>query len=90
MFGCVLFLDTSFYWSHRWLHHPSIYKYVHKQHHEYRGTIGFAAEYAHLVEQVVSNYIGVAGLVVILRVHPLLWLTWLAYRLCQTYEGHSG
>ena len=48
----MLFLDTSFYWSHRLLHHPRLYKHFHKQHHEYRGTIGFAAEYAHFVEQV--------------------------------------
>ena len=33
--------DTLFYFTHRWLHSPLLYKSVHKQHHEYIGTIGF-------------------------------------------------
>ncbi len=52
MLALQLFLDTTFYWSHRALHHPALYKHFHKQHHEYKGTIGFAAEYASTVEQV--------------------------------------
>ena len=42
----MLFLDCWFYWSHRALHHPLLYKRVHKQHHEYLGTVSVAAEYA--------------------------------------------
>ncbi len=90
MFTCLVFLDAAFYWSHRLLHHPAMYKHFHKQHHEYKGTIGFAAEYASPVEQVVSNYLSTVGMVVYLGVHPLFWLVWLAYRLLQTYETHSG
>ncbi len=28
MYALYVFMDFSFYWVHRWLHHPSIYKYV--------------------------------------------------------------
>ena len=28
-----LWLDFSFYWEHRLSHHPSVYRFVHKQHH---------------------------------------------------------
>jgi sterol desaturase/sphingolipid hydroxylase (fatty acid hydroxylase superfamily) len=52
MVGCQLFLEASFYWIHRALHHPTLYKHIHKQHHEYKGTIGFATEYATPAEQV--------------------------------------
>lgn len=31
---CVFVNDTLFYWAHRALHHRSVYKYIHKQHHE--------------------------------------------------------
>ena len=51
MLAALLFLDFSFYWSHRLFHHPFLYRF-HKQHHSYVGTVGFAAEYAHPVEQV--------------------------------------
>ena len=31
--GCALMADTWFYWSHRMMHHPSVYRKVHKLHH---------------------------------------------------------
>ena len=45
----LLFLiveDTLFYWGHRMLHHPKLY-WIHKHHHEYHQTIGFASQYVH-------------------------------------------
>ena len=29
----ILLHDTYFYWAHRWMHHPKIFKYVHQTHH---------------------------------------------------------
>lgn len=40
--------DFVFYWSHRLLHHPRLYK-IHKKHHQYYVTTGLAAEFAHPV-----------------------------------------
>jgi len=34
----------------RLLHHHSIYKYVHKVHHDHAAPFGMAAEYAHPIE----------------------------------------
>ena len=46
----------------RLFHHPLIYKYIHKKHHEWTSPIGIVADYAHPIEHVVSNitpmYIG--------------------------------
>jgi hypothetical protein len=36
VFFCLCVDDTIFYWSHRGLHHPSIYKYIHKKHHLFK------------------------------------------------------
>lgn len=49
--------DTLFYFGHRALHHKTLYGLIHKQHHSYTGTRSFAAEYAHVVEDVVTAYI---------------------------------
>ena len=46
-----------FYWAHRALHHRSIYKYIHKKHHEFKATVAMAAEHAHPVEQLLANAI---------------------------------
>lgn len=85
-----MFNDIGFYFTHRAMHHGSVYKYWHSKHHEFKGTIGFSAEYAHPLEVVVSNQIPTIGGVFLLGTHPLLVVVWVALRLQQTYEAHSG
>ena len=84
--------DVGFYWSHRAVHHPSLYKHIHKQHHAYTGSIGFAAEYASPLESIISNALPTIGGMLFFGCHgsALLFLVWLAVRLQQTYEAHSG
>src|SRR5262249_24312495 len=86
-----LFNAVLFYIVHRILHEiPYLYRTVHKKHHKYVGTIGFAAEYSHPIAQIFANNIPTVGYCLFFGVHPLVWLVWLAWRLEETYEGHSG
>ncbi|CAN8072820.1 unnamed protein product [Agarophyton chilense] len=39
----LLFSDCIIYFVHRGLHHPAIYKYIHKHHHSFINTTPFAA-----------------------------------------------
>jgi len=59
--GQVIFFmlceDFFFYWCHRLLHHPKLYPYIHKIHHEYNITISIAAEYAHPLEFLFGNIV---------------------------------
>lgn len=87
------FESFLFYLSHRFLHTRALFATVHKKHHEYHGPNGFAAEYAHPIEQFLGNYFPVLfGPCILFRnkTHTTTWLTWLAWRLIQTYERHSG
>uniref|UniRef100_A0A7S0J978 Fatty acid hydroxylase domain-containing protein n=1 Tax=Calcidiscus leptoporus TaxID=127549 RepID=A0A7S0J978_9EUKA len=84
------FNDWLFYWSHRAFHHKLLYKAFHKQHHAFRGSVGAAAEFAHPVEVVVANQLPTVGFLLGVGAHPLLQAAWLALRLTQTYEVHSG
>mmetsp|Transcript_19907 Transcript_19907/g.25829 ORF Transcript_19907/g.25829 Transcript_19907/m.25829 type:complete len:194 (-) Transcript_19907:899-1480(-) len=68
---CMQIDDFWFYWSHRLLHHRSIYKYIHKKHHEFRHTIPIAVEYAHPVEDFISNTVSTLLGPFILRSHLL-------------------
>lgn len=89
-FVSTVVLDAGFFWAHRLIHEKMLYKWIHKQHHEYTGTIGFAAEYAHWVEQILGNQIPSIIGCALLGSHIFVWLVWLAYRLIGTYTAHSG
>jgi ring-1,2-phenylacetyl-CoA epoxidase subunit PaaE len=46
----LLVSDTWFYWSHRIMHHPRIYKYVHALHHKSLDVNPFTAQSFHVIE----------------------------------------
>mmetsp|Transcript_10830 Transcript_10830/g.17728 ORF Transcript_10830/g.17728 Transcript_10830/m.17728 type:complete len:325 (-) Transcript_10830:43-1017(-) len=85
-----LFNDFFFYWAHRLVHSKPLYKIIHKQHHKYIGSESIAAEYAHPVEQVLANQMPTLGGMVLFGSHAYQFWVWLAYRLEETYESHSG
>ncbi|KJE89369.1 sterol-C5-desaturase [Capsaspora owczarzaki ATCC 30864] len=57
-FSAVFFLfftDMCIYWIHRWLHHPLIYKYVHKPHHRWLVPTPFASHAFHPVDGFLQS-----------------------------------
>lgn len=92
IFVCILIEDFLFYWSHRILHHPSLYKYFHKKHHEFKVLSGYAiaSEYTHPVESLVGNIIPVMMGPLVTRSHFFTSCTWLVIRMLKTCDAHSG
>ncbi|OMJ92001.1 hypothetical protein SteCoe_5318 [Stentor coeruleus] len=96
-FGQILFFimidDIFVYWSHRLLHTPYFYKWIHKQHHEFNMNISMVSEYAHPIEYVIGNIVPIGAGPVLYgqnRVHIITWYLWLMFRSLHTSEGHSG
>lgn len=87
---CSFVNDWGFYWSHRLFHSSWLYRNIHKKHHNYVGSIGFAAEHAHPIEQIFANTLPSIGGCMLAGVHPWVFWCWLTTRLQQTYEAHSG
>jgi sterol desaturase/sphingolipid hydroxylase (fatty acid hydroxylase superfamily) len=97
VFVCqVVFLimveDTMFFWSHRMLHQPWIYPYIHKMHHEFYNSIIFSCAYAHPIEHIFANSLPslVGSKLLFGKCHVLTMLVFLTLRLTETAEAHSG
>ncbi len=47
--------DIASYFTHWLIHKPLLYSMVHKQHHEFKTTVSYAAEYAGVLEYLFVN-----------------------------------
>lgn len=81
--------DFVFYWGHRALHTPWLYKNVHSLHHEHAAPFGITAEYAHPFEVMFLGAATLAGPILV-GPHLLTLQTYLTLRCMQTVECHSG
>lgn len=92
LFVCIIAEDFLFYWSHRFLHHPMLYKHFHKQHHEFKVLTGYAiaSEYTHPVESLLGNVIPVMAGPYLTECHFSTTCLWLIIRMFKTCDAHSG
>jgi lathosterol oxidase len=85
----LLIHDTYFYWTHRAMHSPALYKWFHKVHHLSTNPSPWAAYAFHPIEAVVE-----AGIVVVLTfvipVHPLSISLFLLIMMIYYVYGHLG
>ncbi|XP_074652707.1 lathosterol oxidase-like [Tubulanus polymorphus] len=51
----IFFTDSLIYWIHRFLHHKSIYKYVHKDHHKWKVPTPFASHAFHPIDGFLQS-----------------------------------
>jgi sterol desaturase/sphingolipid hydroxylase (fatty acid hydroxylase superfamily) len=84
-----LIFSTSLYWLHRAMHHKSVYQYVHKRHHTYHDTVGFASQYAHPVEGLLSAW-HVISAIYLVRPHFVVYCAFLASTLVEIIDSHCG
>lgn len=85
----LLLHDTYFYWTHRLMHHPGVFRYFHKVHHLSTNPSPWAAFAFHPLEAIVE-----AGIVVlvafIMPVHPLAIALFLLIMMIYNVYGHLG
>ena len=87
----MVMTDTLLYWIHRSFHHPSLYRF-HKQHHEYKSPIPISSEYYSIAEEVGTGFIPtLSGPLLLGRsMHMGVLLLWVAFRVCESADAHSG
>lgn len=82
--------EIGFYYGHRLMHVPWLYKRFHKQHHEWTAPCGWVAIYADPLEHVMSNLLPVMTGPWLCGSHVILYWFWLWLAVFVTIQVHSG
>lgn len=81
--------DTYFYWMHRLMHHPRLFKILHRVHHQSYNPTPWASLSFHPLEAIVE--IGIVPLVVfVVPFHPVALLLFATWSLAWNVVGHLG
>jgi len=85
----VLLHDAYFYWIHRLMHHPALYRHVHLLHHRSVNPSPWAAYAFHPLEAVLEA--GIVPLVLlVMPVHPIAFFSFVTIMLWFNVYGHLG
>lgn len=87
---CLLTEEIGFYTVHRSLHHPKLYKYIHKTHHEFSAPIAGASTYAHPLEHYLSNLVPILVGLLITRSHLSVQFLFFHGLMIGSHAQHSG
>jgi Delta7-sterol 5-desaturase len=89
IFILIFIHDTYFYWTHRLMHHPRLFPYIHKVHHLSHNPSPWTAFAFHPTEALVeAAFFPIT--VFILPVHPLAAFIFLLYSISMNVLGHTG
>ncbi|XP_069510066.1 fatty acid hydroxylase domain-containing protein 2 [Ambystoma mexicanum] len=86
----ILIEELMFYYSHRLFHHPSLYKHIHKKHHEWTAPVGVVSLYAHPLEHMLSNMLPPMVGPMIMGSHVATIMLWFCLALLSTTVSHCG
>lgn len=85
----VVLHDAYFYWMHRLMHHPRLFRVIHKVHHQSFNPTPMASFSFHPLEAFLE--FGIVPLIVlIIPVHPLAMLFFANWSMVFNILGHLG
>ncbi|MEO0695605.1 MAG: sterol desaturase family protein [Pseudomonadota bacterium] len=92
-YGSVLLLllahDAYFYWSHRAMHHPWLFKWTHAVHHRTKDPTPFTA-YAFAPGEAAINFMIIPLYALILPLHDMTTVYFLWFQIFRNAIAHAG
>ena len=85
----IVFHDTYFYWTHRAMHHPLLFRHVHRVHHLSTSPSPWAAYSFAPLEALVTALV-VPLLLLVMPMHPSAIFIFLVYMIVMNVIGHLG
>lgn len=85
----TLMHDTYFYWTHRIMHHPALFRWFHLVHHRSTNPSPWAAYAFHPLEAIVEVGIFAVFLFTI-PIHPLHFALFFLFSIIYNVYGHLG
>lgn len=85
----LLIHDTWFYWTHRWMHRPRLFRIAHAVHHRSRPPTAWAAMSFHPVE-AITGAIVIPALVFLIPIHVAMLGLVLAIMTVMGVGNHMG
>jgi sterol desaturase/sphingolipid hydroxylase (fatty acid hydroxylase superfamily) len=85
----IFIYDAYFYWTHRWMHHPKVYRFIHKKHHKSTDPSPLTIFSFHPLETVIE-FIPFLVLPLILPVYWPVFFLWQTIDLINNLFAHIG
>ena len=85
-----LLREASLYYIHRGFHHPAVYQYVHKVHHQWQTPVALTAIYCDPVEHLGQNLFPVLLGPAVMGSHNLVAYLWIGYVIFESVYLHCG
>jgi Delta7-sterol 5-desaturase len=86
----VIFLhDTYFYWTHRLMHHPKLFRTVHLIHHHSTNPSPWASFSFHPIEGFIEAGI-ILVIVFLMPIHPMAIVSFILFMTVYNVYGHLG
>lgn len=85
----ILLHDTYFYWTHRAMHHPRLFKYFHLVHHKSTNPSPWASYAFHPLEGFVEAAV-IFPIAFLIPFHPTALIVFLLFMMVYNVYGHLG
>ncbi len=85
----AVFHDAYFYWTHRLMHHPKLFRFFHATHHRSHNPTPFTA-YSFDPSEAAVNYMFIPVFAIFVPLHDIATITYMWLMIVRNAAGHSG